>query len=307
MTEKHGYFEMLCALAASGQLTRSEAAELREHAPHCDACRSRNTEWNLLGAQLWVAHAWKDQNARLPGGMKERFVTRAIREGVPLSHHASHRVSLTHTEQLGLVAIIVLAVSMFLIAHKPAPLHRSPVDHGGADDPPVSTSTRADVRKPQESLSKLLAGNPVQNHGRNFAPANIVRGDFQGHRASAVSRHGLVVGRSAPAPWSNADAPATTRALPTPQFAFTGYSQKGTPSALIPPAITLRVLSRPEGNLLAECEYCAFSFSNSPVGRTFVPLPAQTPRAMLSFAVSRPTPYFKMDPVAFQLIKSVGP
>jgi hypothetical protein len=307
MTENHGYFEMLCALAASGQLTRSEAAELREHAPHCDACRDRNREWNLLGAQLWVAHAWKDQNARLPGGMKERFVTRAIREGVPLSHHASHRVSLTHTEQLGLVAIIVLAVSMFLIAHKPAPLHRSSVDHGGADDPPVSTSTRADVRKPQESLSNLLAGNPVQNHGRNFGPANIVRGDFQGHGASAVSRHGLVVGRRAPAPWSNADAPATTRALPAPQFAFTGYSQKSTPSALIPPAITLRVLSRPGGNLLAECEYCAFSFSSSPVGRTFVPPPAQTPRAMLSFAISRPTPYFKMDPAAFQLIKSVGP
>lgn len=304
MTEDHGYFEVLCALAASGQLTRSEAAELHEHTRHCEACRSRITEWNVLGAQLWVAHAWKDPSARLPRGMKQRFVTRAIREGVPLRPHASHRVSTTRTEQLGLAAIIVLAISMLIIAHKPAPMYSSAIDTGRGGNPPALLSARADTREPRESLNHLLAGGPGRNPARNLGPASIVPGDFPSHRASAVSRRGLAVGRRAPG--SIADAPATTRALEAPRFVFTGYPQKSTASALIPPAIAFRVRSRPGGTLLAECAYCAFSFSSLPVGRTFVPPPAQTPLAMLSFSVSRPTPYFKMDPAAFQLIKSVG-
>ncbi len=305
MTEDHGYFEVLCALAASGQLTRSEAAELREHARQCESCRSRITEWNVLGAQLWAAHAWKDPGARLPRGMKQRFVTRAIREGVPLRPRAGHRVSTTRTEQLRLAAIIVLAISMLIIAHKPGAMYSSAIDTGRGGNPSALLSAQADTRASQESLNHLRTGGPDRSPDRNSGPASIVAGDFPSHRASAGSRRGLAVGRRVPG--SIADAPATTRTLEAPRFAFTGYPQKSTASALIPPAIAFQVRSRSGVTLLAECTYCALSFSSLPVGRTFVPPPAQTPLALLSFAVSRPPPYFKMDPAAFQLIKSVGP
>ena len=286
MTEDHGYFEVRCALAASGQLTRTEGAELREHAKHCDVCNSRITELNVLGARLLIAHTWKDQSGRLPQGMKDRFVTRAIREGVPLSH----RRRTTHTEHLGFVAIIVLAVSIFVIAHKSAPLPRPPVDTGRTNGSPISLSMQAENRKPQEIVS-------------NLRPA-MGRGGSQARRGFGVNRRGLFAERRAP--WSNAPSPANAHATQYPHFVFTGYSQNGTASVLMPPAIALRAPSRPGGNLLAECEYCAFRLPSLPAGRTFVPPTEQTPRAMLTFSVYKPTPYFKLDPAAFQLVKSVG-
>jgi hypothetical protein len=290
MTEDHGYFEVRCALAASGQLTRTEGAELREHAKHCDVCNSRITELNVLGARLLIAHTWKDQSGRLPQGMKDRFVTRAIREGVPLSHRTSHRRRMTHTEHLGFVAIIVLAVSIFVIAHKSPRLPRPPVATGRTDGSPVSLRMQAGNREPQEISSDLR-------------PATGRRG-FQARQGSGVNRRALFAERRTP--WSNAPSPANAHAAQYPHFVFTGYSQNGTASVLMPPAIALRAPSRPAGNLMAECEYCAFRLPSLPAGRTFVPPTEQTPHAMLTFVAYKPTPYFKLDPAAFQLVKSVG-
>jgi hypothetical protein len=324
MTEDHGYFEVRCALAASGQLTPTEGAELREHAKHCEVCSSRITELNVLGARLLIAHTWKDQSGGLPQGMKERFVRRAIREGVPLSH----RTRTTHTDHLGFVAIIVLAVSIFVIAHKSAPLPRPPVDTGRADGSPVSLSRQAGNRKPQEILS-------------NLRPA-MGRGGLQGRRGSGVNRRALFAERRAP--WSNGPSPANAHSTQYPHFVFTGYSENSTASVLTPPAIAFRAPSRPGGNLLAECEYCAFravsqllwpdkdrevwfslgenheeayrfdlhplrnSFrlSSLPSGRTFVPPTEQAPHAIFTFGIFKPTPYFKLDQAAFQLVKGVG-
>jgi len=299
MTDDHGSFEVLCALAASGQLTQTEAEELREHARNCDPCSSRIAQLNLVRAQLLIAHTWKEQCARAPQGMKQRFVTRAVREGVPLSHRTSRRtsdrISATHTVQPGFVAIVVLAVSMFVLAHKPTPTPRSTVDTGWRSGAPIPPSTEAHNRESQENLSKMGPGNPRGAMGRK---------DFQARRVPGINRRGVFVGAGAPGP--NATTPANARALQKPQFAYTGYAQNGVVAVFLPPAIALPAPSRPAGNLLAECDYCRFNLSSLPVGRTFVPPAAQIPHATLAFDVSRPTPYFKIDPAAFQFIKSVG-
>jgi hypothetical protein len=299
MTEDHGYFQVLCALAASGQLTQTEAAELREHASDCEACSSRSTELNVLGAQLLIAHTWKDHGARLPQGMKERFVTRALREGVPLSHRTRHGNRTMDTEHLAFVAIVVLALSIFVVAHKPA-ARRSTVDAARAGGSPISLSTQAAIREPRETLSNLRANSARVNN----VSAATGRGGLHARRGSGFDRRAQLAERKAP--WSNAPPPANARASQYPHFVFTGYLQNGSISALMPPAIVLRAPLRPGGNLLAECASCAFRLSSLPAGRTFVPPPGQTPDAMLTFGVYKPAPYFKLDSAAFQLVKSVG-
>ncbi len=89
MTTNHTYFEVMCALAASGQLTKTEHAELREHSEHCVLCRNRLVEMRQSGFQLFLARAFKTPSKRLPKGMQERFAARAISEGIPLSSRSA--------------------------------------------------------------------------------------------------------------------------------------------------------------------------------------------------------------------------
>jgi hypothetical protein len=84
MTVDHSDFEVGCALAASGLFTRTELAELSEHAAHCVLCHDRLVEFRRAGIQLLLVHELKNSGERLPKGMQQRFVARAIREGIPL-------------------------------------------------------------------------------------------------------------------------------------------------------------------------------------------------------------------------------
>jgi hypothetical protein len=84
MTAGLGDFEVGCALAASGLLTSAELAELSEHAAHCVLCHDRLVEFRRAGMQLFLVQGLKNSGERLPKGMQQRFVARAIREGIPL-------------------------------------------------------------------------------------------------------------------------------------------------------------------------------------------------------------------------------
>ena len=92
----HGDFEILCALAACGQLTKMERAELREHADHCVSCHTRLVEMRQVGIQLLLARAFKTRSKQLPKGMQERFAARAISEGIP-SEFPAYRGRLQRT------------------------------------------------------------------------------------------------------------------------------------------------------------------------------------------------------------------
>lgn len=70
MTMNHAHFEMLCALAASRQLTSAELAEFHEHSERCSSCRDRLAEMTQLGAWLFCAHA---VSSRALGCQKTRY------------------------------------------------------------------------------------------------------------------------------------------------------------------------------------------------------------------------------------------
>ena len=83
--ENHSRFEVLCALAASGQLTSAESAELHRHCSGCLECSNRLVELVELGGNLFCVHALKEPATRMPEKMLESFIARANSEGVPLS------------------------------------------------------------------------------------------------------------------------------------------------------------------------------------------------------------------------------
>jgi hypothetical protein len=88
MTVNHTHFEVLCALAASGQLTSVELAELHEHSDGCSFCSDRLVEMTQVSAELFCAHAANQTGGRMPKDMLARFVARANNEGIPLNPRA---------------------------------------------------------------------------------------------------------------------------------------------------------------------------------------------------------------------------
>ena len=83
------YYQELCALAASGQISESEFVELQDHLQQCEECRSMYTEFiDLLHSKLPLAHPEVVGSAKLPGffsetpSYRERFLARARKAGV---------------------------------------------------------------------------------------------------------------------------------------------------------------------------------------------------------------------------------
>ena len=128
MTTNHGDFEILCALAACGQLTKMERAELREHADHCVSCHTRLVEMRQVGIQLLLARAFKTRSKQLPKGMQERFAARAISEGIPLSS----RPTGVGFSALGLVTVLLVALLLVTATLTDRALPRSVVGTGVA-------------------------------------------------------------------------------------------------------------------------------------------------------------------------------
>ncbi len=85
MTSNHKHFESLCAFAISDELTGPELVELHQHSLECVSCRNRIHEMTKIDAYLFLSRAFTRRNGRLPKGMRERFIARAIKEGVPLN------------------------------------------------------------------------------------------------------------------------------------------------------------------------------------------------------------------------------
>ena len=117
----HEEFEVLCALAASGDLTETEHTALREHLRECHSCQNYLIETRRLAISLLLAQPLKTPGKQLRKGLQERFAKRAIRSGVPLSRPS---------EGLGFSALGLVTVVLVVLLLATATLQhasRSPV------------------------------------------------------------------------------------------------------------------------------------------------------------------------------------
>ena len=128
MTPNHKYFEFLCAQVASDELTGPELAELREHSLECVPCRNRIREMTKTNAYLFLSHAFNHRNGRLPKGMRERFIARAIKEGVPLTSPLAVGLG-----NLGVASALFIILLVTAAAIRTGPFSRPVVDAGHFD------------------------------------------------------------------------------------------------------------------------------------------------------------------------------
>src|ERR1051325_1622252 len=170
------YFEELCALAASGQISEPELVELTDHIQQCAHCRCVSADFvDLFHNKLPL------MNPELTGSFKginvfveessyrERFLARARKEGIAVSPASSHDTLRSRLRmwlwpgpgyaQVATFAVAVLLVTSGLLAynlHQIKLLYRRLADQAAMSTPP-SAENSLGSRVPQESRSATPA------------------------------------------------------------------------------------------------------------------------------------------------------
>jgi hypothetical protein len=134
MSTSHDEFEVLCTLAASGDLNRTEHAALREHLRDCISCQSYLLEMRRLAIPLLLAQQLKTPSKQLRRGMQERFAERAIRSGIPLSPRSQGG----GVNALGMVTVVLVVLLLVTATLQHSPPRRPVVDIGVAEFAQVS-------------------------------------------------------------------------------------------------------------------------------------------------------------------------
>ena len=110
----HSHFEILCALATTGQLSEREQADLTNHLEQCRPCSGRLHDMAQVSSQILLAKESRTKHCPVPKGMQKRFLDRAIREGIPLNDPNS--VSWM-PNILGITCAALFVTSIFLFVH----------------------------------------------------------------------------------------------------------------------------------------------------------------------------------------------
>jgi hypothetical protein len=110
----HEQYEELCALAASGQASPDELADLRSHLEGCPSCRSAAYDFTQVSAQALSQLAAKRLSCQIPSGMTRRFVARARSEGIEMSR--DNVANVTKPKRVGVFASVCAVAAVALVA-----------------------------------------------------------------------------------------------------------------------------------------------------------------------------------------------
>ena len=183
----HEIYEVLCALAATGQLVGPEKADFDHHCNRCPVCRRQVHDLIMIGLQLHEDAATHASSASMPAGTLERFRVRAVREGITF-RSAPLRPAISYA-LVSATIIFAIVAALFLVPGR---------------------------RKIPESLAMSTAG-PIPMRQRLPVSASVRNSST--HRPKTVRAHLLRRGSVSPS-----DTAANKGPLTTPQFpwVFTG-------------------------------------------------------------------------------------
>jgi len=170
--------EVVCALAASGQLDACEKAEFDEHCKECRACRDELEDLAWIGAGLRLEAVRQAVPASLPAGSLERFRARAMREGI-VPRTGSSRASTSYA-LASVAAMFLLAAGMML------------VPRGRDVGPDVALSATPSVVVPRSVRVGVGGGTPMARGAKVMRARSarhlVVRRDAEVRDASLIGQ-----------------------------------------------------------------------------------------------------------------------
>jgi hypothetical protein len=163
---EHEHFDELCTLVASGLASEDEIRELQHYLQISAECRDRFGDFAHLSAGILSARNRWEQHP--PEGMTERFVARAMAEGIPLRQPVkvfpvwASRRSLVWTGAVAAgVMIAILAIGNLRRLNNIVPsYHNAAAAHSsGSEGTTASTTTdgkaAAGYRSAEEAIKRL--------------------------------------------------------------------------------------------------------------------------------------------------------
>jgi hypothetical protein len=118
----HEQYEELCALAASGQASQDELADLRSHLEICPSCRSATYDFTQISAQALSLLAAKHLHCQIPSGMTHRFMARARSEGIEMTRESVPQAPAGNRRwffaTIGAAASVVLIAGFLIIGRR---------------------------------------------------------------------------------------------------------------------------------------------------------------------------------------------
>jgi hypothetical protein len=157
----HEHYEELCAVAASGQASEAELADLRAHLDTCPTCRSLAYDFTEIGAQGLSAIAADRQKGQMPSGMTSRFVARARSEGIEISRETASKLPKRNGFAVfapiaAVAATAVIVIFLMLGRSKPS---LSVASHSPPNQvPPAVAAPRSQAAQPPDAhLQQQLA------------------------------------------------------------------------------------------------------------------------------------------------------
>jgi hypothetical protein len=173
MTLRHRYFEVKCALAASGQLSDLEFCELSAHLRRCDQCRYRLMEMALVSSQISLARRPLAPRPTAQKGMLERFTQRAIGEGIPLRQ--PRRAPSVH-HLLGATAFALLSVLLIAMTWTAANYVNSANSLSLADGPGLKGLLHQPgvmIRPTSDPVVAVKVSRPLETMRRSASGKNL--------------------------------------------------------------------------------------------------------------------------------------
>jgi hypothetical protein len=158
----HAHYEELCAVAASGQASESELADLRAHLEGCPSCRALAYDFTEISAQALSALAAKRLKCEIPSGMELRFAARARSEGIEISRKPIARVKTPKSMAVAATTVALAATVLFVFAlafkvHIGQRMRAQLEAHSAKITPPVSPVSSSTGQMNDPELQQKLA------------------------------------------------------------------------------------------------------------------------------------------------------
>jgi hypothetical protein len=159
------YFEELCSLAASGQISEAEFVELQDHIRGCTRCQSAYADFiDLLHNKLPLVRSERRACSRLAGffskrsSYRERFLARARKQGLVVSQPLGIGLRPIGYAQIATVAMALMLVTVGLLGYS---LRRSNARY---------TTLAADMAAMSQRVSQQ--GGPDRSPAREVEPVS---------------------------------------------------------------------------------------------------------------------------------------
>lgn len=199
----HEPYEVLCALAATGQLSAPEKVTFADHCIQCLACRRQLQDLISVGLQLQLDAVIHASSAPMSAGSLERFRARAIHEGIALRTTPARPSPLYALAPVAAVFVIVAAL-VFMPGRQRAPERLA-----------ISAATPIPMRR---ELPASVTSREATPRPSKAIHAHFVRHRFVPHTDMGVNQASLTAQQFPQvikASYSFLDQESATKPLPT--------------------------------------------------------------------------------------------